>query len=338
MVQTSQSNNRWQAILAEALQDLDQLLSWLGLTHQQLALPISVSKHFPLRATWRFVHKIQKGNPHDPLLQQILPTIAEDIQTPGYTMDALAEHRCSLKPGLLHKYHGRLLLILTGACAIHCRFCFRQHFPYQTNNIWQTGYEDLKHYLRHHPDIYEIILSGGDPLLVDDKKLSVLFNLLADIPSIRYLRIHTRVPIVLPERLTPSLLKLLTQSRLQIIMVIHCNHPQELDHEILQTLKQFAQFMTILNQAVLLRHINDDPTTLATLNTTLFKANVLPYYLHLLDKTTGTGHFEVSSQQAQKIMWHLTTHLPGYLVPKLVVEQPGMPAKIPIAIDTNLMR
>lgn len=337
MAQTSPAANRWQTILADAFQDMDQLLAWLDLTHQALGLDPLLTKHFPLRATKRFVDKIQKGDPCDPLLQQILPTAAEHLKTPDYETDPLAEHRCNPHPGMLHKYYGRLLLILTGACAIHCRFCFRQHFSYQSNNFWQTGGQVLNHYLKMHPDIDEVILSGGDPLLVDDKKLFNLCQWLADIPTVRYLRLHTRVPVVLPERLTAELLKLLTSSRLQVILVIHCNHPQELDQDILQALQQFSQCITVLNQTVLLRHVNDDPGVLVLLNKTLFKAKVLPYYLHLPDKTQGTQHFAVSSEEAQKIMWHLTTHLPGYLVPKLVFEQPGKPAKIPIAIDPKFM-
>ncbi|RMD71627.1 MAG: EF-P beta-lysylation protein EpmB, partial [Gammaproteobacteria bacterium] len=244
--------------------------------------------------------------------------------------DPLAEGRAMAAPGLLHKYRGRVLLTLTGACAIHCRYCFRRHFPYARSNPLGQ-WPGVLDYLARDPSIQEVILSGGDPLMFSDAKLERIIQDLEGIRHIRRLRLHTRLPVVIPQRVTEKLRRCLTQTRFQGIMVLHINHPNEIDDNLKEALGTLRG-VCMLNQSVLLRGINDSRTTLKVLSEKLFEAGVLPYYLHLLDKVQGAAHFDVPEARARQLMEALSASLPGYLVPRLVKEEGGAPAKTPVGL------
>lgn len=235
-------------------------------------------------------------------------------------------------PGLLHKYHGRVLLTFVGTCGINCRFCFRRHFPYEDNNPGSAGWQEIFNYIANDATITEVILSGGDPLVANDTTLQNFITRLATIAHVKRLRIHSRMPIVLPERMSPELINVLTQTRLKTILVTHCNHPNEIDATVKQAMHHLATAGIVLfNQSVLLKGINDNVEILAELSEQLFAAGIQPYYLHALDKVQGTAHFDLPYQTALDLHWQLAQRLPGYLVPKLVCEQPGVPAKLPLS-------
>lgn len=323
----------WQEQMQRMIRDPATLLERLGLCAAEQPDIAAALGQFPLRVTEAFLAKIEPGNWHDPLLLQILPQAAEQLERPGYSDDPLAEKIANPIPGLIHKYNGRVLLITTGACAVHCRYCFRRNFPYQDNNPSRADWQRALDYIAERPDIHEVILSGGDPLAANDAYLQQLISRIADIPHIDTLRLHTRQPLVLPHRITPEFLAILTESRLRAVMVIHCNHANEIDTYSEQALSKLKQAgVTLLNQSVLLRGINDDVGTLATLSRQLFAAGVLPYYLHLLDHVRGASHFEVAESDAKTLAAELLTELPGYLVPRLVREIPGQGSKTPIAL------
>jgi len=276
---------------------------------------------------------MKKGDIHDPLLQQILPLGAELQEHPGFVKDPLNETAVNPISGLLHKYHGRVLLTVIGTCAINCRYCFRRSFPYHENNPGTAGWEKALEYIANDSSITEVIFSGGDPLVATDKYLFTLSQKIAAIPHVKTLRIHTRLPIVLPERITTDFIEWFTSSRLKPVLVVHCNHPQEINEEVAVRLHKLRDAkITLLNQAVLLKNINDKADILIKLSETLFEHGVLPYYLHLLDRTRGTAHFEVEEARAKQLIAKIMQKLPGYLVPKLVREIAGAPAKSPIAI------
>jgi EF-P beta-lysylation protein EpmB len=324
-----QSN--WQTALRKAKTSPAALLEDAGLSGFSLPLAIRAADSFPLRVTEGFKNRIINGDDQDPLLRQILPLAEEDQDHPDFSIDPLAEYAKQPVPGLLHKYHGRALLVVTGACAIHCRYCFRRHFSYQdsnpASNQWQTALE----YLVQDNTITEVILSGGDPLTLSDHRLSGLAEALAKIPHIKRLRIHTRIPIVLPERIVDSLVDWLTGTRLKPVMVVHVNHANELDHSVIPAIEKLRNaHIPLLNQSVLLKGVNDSVKTLATLSERLFDLGILPYYLHMLDPVKGTAHFAVDDEQAQAIMQGLRDSLPGYLVPKLVREVAGHASKLPL--------
>ena len=318
----------WQTKLRGAKIDPVSLLEDIGLAGNAPKLADQTAVSFPLRVTEGFKNRITNGDEFDPLLRQILPLAEEDQDYPGFSFDPLVEHAKQPVPGLLHKYHGRALLIVTGACAIHCRYCFRRHFPYSESNPasqqWQTALE----YLTHDHSVSEIILSGGDPLTVSDERLAGLVKSLANIPHIKRLRIHTRVPIVLPERIVDTLLDWLTGTRLKPVMVVHVNHANELDKSVATAINKLKNaHIPLLNQSVLLKGVNDKVTALAALSERLFEYGILPYYLHMLDPVKGAAHFEVGEEQAMLLMQGLRELLPGYLVPKLVREIPGSLSK-----------
>jgi len=322
----------WKKTLSEAITNPTELLTELKLNPTQDPKTEAAIRQFPLRIPKPFAKLIKPNTPNDPILQQILPIAQESIEVPGYCPDPLKEQQQNPVPGVLHKYKSRALFIVTGGCAIHCRYCFRRHFPYeqQSTKRWQTAIN----YIEQHPEINEVILSGGDPLLLPDKPLSELLNKLNTIPHITRLRIHSRIPIVLPNRIDTPCLNWLNKLTKPLILVVHCNHPQEISTEAKEALSHLnTSNITLLNQAVLLKNINDNADTLIDLSETLFASNVLPYYLHLLDKTSGTAHFNVSKPKAQKLMQTLLKTLPGYLVPKLVQEIPGTPHKTPINLS-----
>lgn len=318
----------WQAALSNLITDPKDLFSLLNLDPLLLDRAYEVSRHFPLKVTHSFVERMQKGNIHDPLLQQVLPIGKELEEVTGYERDPLQEANKNPIPGLLHKYHNRVLVTLTSACAIHCRYCFRRHFPYEDNNPGKRGWEKIFSYIQENKNIQEVILSGGDPLSVSDQLLAQFCEQLAAIPHIKYLRFHTRLLVVLPERITDAFIHWLSTLKFSVVIVIHMNHPNEMSVEVVHALSRLRQAgVTLLNQSVLLKNINDDVDTLARLSETLFSAGVLPYYLHVLDKVQGAAHFDLPLSQAQTLHTQLTAKLSGYLVPKLVCEKAGALSK-----------
>ena len=320
----------WHSALAQAIGSVGELLDLLDIDPGLRPGP-ALTGNFPLRVPHSFAARMETGNINNPLLRQVLPLPAEDADTAGYLPDPLIEYDAMPTPGLLHKYHGRALLTVTGACAIHCRYCFRRHFPYSEANPLVTHRDTALAYLRSHGDISEVILSGGDPLVLPDDRLRELATQLAAIPHIRTLRLHTRLPVVLPERVDSQLLDWVGNHPGRVVVVIHCNHPNEIDTGVTAALKQLTLAgVTLLNQSVLLKGINDTAETLNALSESLFAAGVLPYYLHQLDRVQGAAHFEVSDTRACELMQQLHATLPGYLVPRLVREIPGLPGKWPL--------
>lgn len=319
----------WKKQLAEAISSPAELLQQLELEHV-LTDRIEFAPNFRLRVTQAYLNKIKKGDANDPLLLQILPTLTENELT-GDT-DPVGDLNAMPSSGLLHKYHGRALIITTAACAIHCRYCFRRHFPYSEAQALSSQWPATLEYLRQHTDINEVILSGGDPLVLDDDKLAALCRDLETIPHIKWLRIHTRLPVVLPARITPSLLAWMRASRFRITMVIHANHANELGSDEMIALQALQNInITLLNQSVLLKNINDKASSLIALNHRLHDAGVIPYYLHLLDQVQGGLHFDVKYEKACQLIDNIRARLPGYLVPRLVVEEKGKSSKTAIS-------
>jgi EF-P beta-lysylation protein EpmB len=271
---------------------------------------------------------MRQGDPADPLLRQVLPLAEECQAVEGFGLDPVGDLAAHKAPGVLHKYQGRVLLTATGACAIHCRYCFRRHFPYAEANASAEHWREAVNYVTARPDVQEVILSGGDPLTLSDRRLAEFVRTIEDIPHVERLRLHTRLPVVLPERVTQELCAWLSGTRLKTVVVIHANHAQELDATTRAACARIADSgATLLNQSVLLRGVNDSVAALAQLSEGLFAAGVLPYYLHLLDRVQGAAHFDVSECVARQLMAGLNARLPGYLVPRLVREQPGAPGK-----------
>lgn len=321
---------RWQQELAQAITDPAELLQLLGLGLESVP-SLQQAAQFPLRVPRSFVARMRPRDGHDPLLRQVLPLAAELIPTPGFVTDPVGDQAAQAAPGVIHKYHGRALLIVTGACAVHCRYCFRREFPYADAHAGIQQWQPALDYLNSNTTIHEVILSGGDPLALSDRRLEGLLLALERIPHVKRLRIHSRLPVVLPERVDAGLLQVLTKVNLPLVLVIHANHPQEIDEAVRLALKRLAGLgMTLLNQSVLLRGVNDSAPILAALSEALFAAGVLPYYLYLLDRVRGAAHYEVNEIEACAIMKILRRQLPGYLVPRLVREQPGQLAKTPI--------
>jgi EF-P beta-lysylation protein EpmB len=322
---------RWQRELARAITDPGELLRELELDPALLPAARVAAARFSLRVPRGFVARMAKGDPGDPLLRQVLPLGAELETTPGFAADPVGDRAAQAAPGVLHKYHGRALLIVTSACAAHCRYCFRREYPYADSRAGMDEWQPALAYLAGDPSIREVILSGGDPLSLSDRRLGALLAALDQIPHLERLRIHSRQPIMLPERVDHGLLDLLARTRLRPVLVVHANHPREIATAVRAALAQLAGAgVTLLNQSVLLRGVNDSATVLAELSETLFAARVLPYYLHLLDPVQGAAHFDVNETEASAIMKILRQRLPGYLVPRLVREQPGQPAKTPV--------
>lgn len=331
-IQPPEHRPAWQQQLSRAVRSVDELLKLLQID-PVLAKIQPLQYDFPLRVPRGFIQRMTRGDSRDPLLLQVLPVAREAEKVAGFLHDPLDELDTMPTPGLLHKYRGRALLTITGACAIHCRYCFRRHFPYTDANPVTGHWQQAINYLGQHPDITELILSGGDPLTLTDARLHSLTDQLASLEQLRTLRIHTRLPIVLPERIDSGLLSWIDAQTLKVVVVVHCNHPAEIDHSVMAALEKLtAAGVTLLNQSVLLRDVNDSTATLATLSERLFAAGVLPYYLHQMDRVQGAAHFEVSVERACKIMTGLRACLPGYLVPRLVQEIPGMAGKTPLEL------
>ncbi len=318
----------WQQQLAEAFTNFDDLCRHLNLTVADLPVSQAAARDFPMRVPLNFANCIEKGNPDDPLLRQVLPVSHELLPYPGFTNDPVGDLAAIAQTGLLHKYHGRVLLINTGSCAINCRYCFRRNFPYGDLQLGKQAEQAAITHIQQDPSISEVILSGGDPLLLSDARLAQLFDKLIAVKHVKRIRIHSRLPIVLPARITPEFIGTLTRSGKQIIIVMHCNHANELNGHVLAACHLLRnQPFTLLNQSVLLKGVNDNGRVLCGLSERLFGAGVLPYYLHLLDHAKGTGHFEVTEAVALDLHRQMQTQLPGYLVPKLVREIAGGESK-----------
>ncbi len=308
-----------------------QLLEHLGLSIDELPFSVPAIESFRFKVPAAFVAKIQPETADDPLLLQIFPTPEELQQHPDYLNDPLQEAHSLAQPGLLQKYHGRALLLVTPSCAIHCRYCFRRHYPYDDKGHSISQLENNLKLIQQDNTIKEVILSGGDPLSLSDARLAQLFNRLHEIKHLKRIRIHSRYPVVDPERITTSLLKILEQSELQVIIVLHINHPREIAEDNQRIFRQLRSSGVLLfNQSVLLKGINDSSAVLAELSETLSKHHIIPYYLHMLDKVQGSAHFEISDQSAVHIYEQLRAQLPGYMLPRLVREIPDMPSKMPI--------
>lgn len=321
----------WKKELANATTNAADLLKKLGLSHYQGK--VDNQADFKCLITDSYLNKIQAGDINDPLLRQVLPLNVENdqlIQQNGIS-DPVGDTEALATPGLIHKYHGRALLISTGACAIHCRYCFRRHYPYQQSSCTNNTLDDAVTYLSEHTEIEEIILSGGDPLVLDNAKLARLIARLETVKHIQTLRIHTRLPVVLPARINAGLIELLQSSRFQVVMVIHANHANELQHEEYEKLHLLDKSgITLLNQTVLLKGVNDTSDALVALSKRLFQCKTLPYYLHLLDPVEGAMHFDVDKYTALELKRQMEIKLPGYLVPKLVQEIAGKESKTAI--------
>ncbi len=315
------TSHKWQLEYKSSITNIDQLCQILGLKTEQLPTSSQANEQFKLRVPRSYVERMQRENPNDPLLLQVLPSAYEDNTINGYIKDPVGDLKSIKSPGLLQKYNGRALLLATSRCAIHCRYCFRRHFPYSTQNPRIDSWSSAIQELQQDQSISEVILSGGDPLVLDDHELEKLIKKLEPIAHIKRLRIHTRLPVVIPNRINDELLKWVGETRMKVIMVLHINHANEINKEIHNKLKKLTETdCVLLNQSVLLKNINDRASSLINLSESLFESGVLPYYLHLLDKVEGAAHFDVSETDAREIMREITKHLPGYLVPRLVKE------------------
>lgn len=322
---------RWQSLWRDSIRSPDELLKLLGLQAFSQQISMQANGQFPLLVPRGFAAKMRSNDINDPLLRQILPLVDEELLIPSFSLDAVGDIAAREAPGVLHKYQGRALLITTGACAINCRYCFRRHFPYAQENAASNQWFSAINYLQEDESIEELILSGGDPLSLSTGKLRNLSDLLKPIKHIKRLRFHTRLPVVLPERIDQEFLDWISELPFQIVFVIHANHTNELDSTVgdaLQKLKSTGA--TLLNQSVLLKGVNDNIDDLVLLSNRLFDFGVLPYYLHLLDKVHGAAHFSVPMEQAKTILNEMLAKLPGYLVPKLVQEIAGQANKTPI--------
>jgi EF-P beta-lysylation protein EpmB len=320
----------WRQSLRDAVTDPRELLALVGLPHLAGRLP-SGDAGFPLKVPRGFVARMRHGDPDDPLLRQVLPQLAECDEAPGFGADAVGDLDAVAGHGVLHKYEGRALLIAAGSCAVNCRYCFRRHFPYAEELAAAHAWREAVDCLAADPSIREVILSGGDPLVLSTQKLTNLTDMLGGLDHVIRLRIHSRLPVVLPERVDAELCAWLAGLPLQRVVVIHANHPDELDASVGAACARLrAAGATVLNQSVLLRGVNDDAGVLAGLSERLFAMGVLPYYLHQLDRVRGTAHFEVADARARDLLEALRDRLPGYLVPRLVREVPGELAKRPL--------
>ena len=320
----------WQRELAAAIRTPEALCAAVGIDPACAAAAGAAT--FPLLVPRGFVARMRPGDPRDPLLLQVLPRAAEQDDVSGFTADPVGERAARVAPGLVRKYAGRALVLVTGGCAVNCRYCFRREFPYAESGATRGGVAAALEAVAADASLHEVILSGGDPLLVDDERLAEIVGRAAAIPHVRRLRIHTRLPIVLPERITPGLVDLLSGARLACTMVVHANHAAELDGSVATALGRVRRAGAILlNQAVLLAGVNDSEEALVDLSERLVDLGVVPYYLHLLDRVRGAAHFEVPEARARALHGRLRERLPGYAVPRLAREVPGEPAKVWLA-------
>lgn len=318
----------WQQTLRDAVRDAGELRRLLGL-EPPTAGDHRAAADFRVFVPRPYLQRIRPGDPDDPLLRQVLPEAAEMAPSPGFSHDPVGDREAVRQPGLLHKYRGRALMVATGACAVHCRYCFRRHFPYEEAPGTLAGWQPALEALADDPSIHELILSGGDPLMLSDDRLAELVEALAEIPHLRRLRIHTRLPVMIPARVNAELLDWLAGTRLVPWVVVHVNHPREVDACVARALARLVDAgVPVLNQAVLLKGINDDAGVLAELCERLVDLRVSPYYLHQLDRVAGAAHFEVSVEQGREILAELRGLLPGFAVPRYVCEQAGQTHKM----------
>jgi EF-P beta-lysylation protein EpmB len=321
----------WRRLWRDAVRDPRQLLAMLGLEGLAASVSAEAAAQFPLRVPRGFVARMRHGDADDPLLRQVLPRTDEERIVAGYGLDAVGDGAARAATGVIHKYRGRALLVATGSCAIHCRYCFRRHFDYASDTAASAGWAEAIAWLRADPGISELLLSGGDPLSLSTSKLAELTDAARDLPGLRRLRLHTRLPIVLPERVDGALLDWLARLPWPVTVVVHANHANEVDASVMAALARLrGTGAVLLNQSVLLRGVNDDADALAGLSERLFEGGVLPYYLHQLDRVAGTAHFEVTDVRARALHSELQSRLPGYLVPRLVREIAGAPGKTPL--------
>jgi len=327
LIREEQKTQNWLEILANAVSDPEMLLRMLNLPVNDFAKDIQARRLFPMRVPLPFVQKMEKGNPQDPLFLQVMTAQQEFLAEKGFSKDPLDEQQAAA-PNILHKYHNRLLLMVKGGCAINCRYCFRRHFPYNQNKGNKANWLKALDYIAENPQIEEIIWSGGDPLMAKDHEIDWLIKQLEKIPYLQRLRIHTRLPVVIPQRITDELCQILAQSRFQTVLVTHINHANEIDGIFADAMNKLKAIgVTLLNQSVLLKQINDNANTLKSLNEKLFSVGILPYYLHLLDKVEGASHFYISDESAGQIYQDLQKISSGYLVPKLAREIAHEPNK-----------
>lgn len=319
---------QWQRELQDAVRKPAELLALLGLNSAGSHFSETAAKQFPLRVPQSFVSRMEPGNWNDPLLRQVLPVDDELVPAAGYGSDPVADTDNLAAPGVIHKYKTRALLITTGACAVHCRYCFRRHYPYQQEHIGKQNLEPALAYIRENTELSEVLLSGGDPLSLPDRKLEELSTALINIPHIKRLRIHTRQVVVLPSRVTPALLSTLSAWNNNAVVVLHINHANEINDELREAVQRLKSTgATLLNQAVLLKGVNDTVQSQIDLSEALFSAGVLPYYLNLLDKVEGASHFDIDESTAVKLYRAVQVHLPGYLLPRLVRDLGGTTSK-----------
>jgi EF-P beta-lysylation protein EpmB len=327
----STAQPRWQQLWREAVRDPRELLGLLGLTQAALAVSDAAAAQFPLRVPRGFVARMRHGDPSDPLLRQVLPLDDEMKPMPGFSFDAVGDGAAKAADGVIRKYRGRALLVTTGSCAVHCRYCFRRHFDYATETAAAGNWREAVELIRTDATIDEVILSGGDPWSLSTAKLVELTDALASVPHLKRLRIHTRLPVVLPERVDAALLAWLRNLPWPVTVVLHANHADEIDGSVERACSALRSAgATLLNQAVLLRGVNDSVEALAALSERSFEAGVLPYYLHQLDRVQGSAHFEVADEEARRLHAALAARLSGYLVPRLVREVAGDPGKRPL--------
>lgn len=320
----------WQKELANVITDPKILLQMLNISPEQYQHHFNARKLFPVRVPKPLLARMKKGDFNDPILKQVMPLSDEFTTTDGYFNDPLEEHD-TVAPGLLHKYKHRVLMVVKSGCAINCRYCFRRHFPYADNSPNKVRWQPALEYINVHKEINEVIFSGGDPLMASDEHLQWLVAEVEKIPHVKRLRIHSRLPIVIPQRITPALVDLLTNTRLKVTIVFHVNHANEIDTNVSHAIEPLiAARIPLFNQSVLLKGINDDAQVLANLSETLFDIGIQPYYLHLFDKVQGVAHFDINENAAKKIILQLMAILPGYLMPKLVREIAGEANKTPI--------
>lgn len=330
--QPAATPDSWQRQMINSVRDAAELCQLLGLSPDQINLSEQAARQFPVTVPHAFIDHMEANNPNDPLLLQVLNLSEEDLRPQGFSSDPVDESDFMAAPGLIHKYHGRVLMVVSGKCAINCRYCFRRSFPYSENNPgreqWQTAFD----YIKQDTDLTEVIFSGGDPLSAPDNHLQWLVQQLEEINHLKRLRIHTRLPVVIPERICDDLLGWLAKTRLKVQLVLHINHANEIGTDLKNAIRRLDGLgIQTLNQSVLLKGINDDVETLQELQEKAFDAGILPYYLHLLDPVEGASHFQVSKDQALNLVTQLRAKLPGYLIPRLAVELPGKSSKTILA-------
>jgi len=325
----------WQRLLAGAITRADELIEAVGVDPAAAGGPSAAAaeRQFGVRVPRGFTKRIRAADPSDPVLRQLLPVAAETDRVDGFTDDPVGERAVAPGGGILRKYHGRALLVVTPACAVHCRYCFRRHFPYGGHALTGRRWADALDRIAADPTLSEVILSGGDPLTVPDDRLERLVDGITAIPHVRRLRVHTRVPIVLPERVDEALVEWLARTRVPVVVVVHANHANELDADVCRALAVLRGCgVTLLNQSVLLAGVNDSVDALCELGERLIKAGALPYYLHLLDRVRGAAHFEVPEAEALRLIAGVRERMPGYLVPRLVREVAGAPSKVAVEL------